>query len=529
VAHGDPTEAALVVAARKAGLAESQLSARLPRIGEVPFSSERKLMSTVHTDTERSDRLLVFSKGAPDVLLTRCSQELVGSESRPLTEARRAEIRAANDELAASALRTLAVGFRSLPAGHPAGSDVDESVERDLVFAGLVGMMDPPRPEAAASVAKAKRAGIRPLMMTGDHPKTAGVIARDLGISGDGRVITGAELERMSDDDLTSALRASSVFARVNPEHKLRIVKLLRGQGFVVAMTGDGVNDAPALKAADIGVAMGRAGTDVAKGAADIVLADDNFATIVAAVEEGRAIFANIRNFLRYLLSSNIGEVATMFFGVLLAGPLGLRAQGESGLALPLLATQLLWINLLSDGAPALALGVDPPDEVLMDRRPRPREERVVTGGMWGGILLVGVATAASTLLALDLTLPGGFFEGAGTMRHAQTMAFTTLSVAQVFNAFNARSEHRSAFARLFANRWLWAAVGLSIALQVAVVYVPFLQRAFSTTALSGRDWLRCAALASITLWVREASKLLKRAGHASASVRIGARTRVTS
>jgi len=515
VAQGDPTEAALVVAARKAGLAEGQLRARLPRIGEVPFSSERKLMSTVHADTERRDRLLVFSKGAPDVLLARCTQELVGAEPRPLTEPRRAEIRQANDELAAAALRTLGIGFRSLPADHFADSDVDESVERDLVFAGLVGMMDPPRPEAKESVAKAKRAGIRPLMMTGDHPKTAGVIAEALGISGDGRVVTGAEVARMSDDELTSALRESSVFARVNPEHKLRIVRSLRRQGFVVAMTGDGVNDAPALKTADIGVAMGRGGTDVAKGAADIVLADDNFATIVAAVEEGRAIFANIRSFLRYLLSSNIGEVATMFFGVLLAGPLGLKAESEGTLVLPLLATQLLWINLLSDGAPALALGVDPPDEALMDRPPRPRGERVVTAGMWAGILLVGVATAASTLLALDLALPGGFFEGAGTMRRAQTLAFTTLSLAQVFNAFNARSEHRTAFARLFTNRWLWAAVGLSIALQAAVVYVPFLQRAFSTTALTGGDWLRCAALASLTLWVREASKLFKRGARA--------------
>jgi Ca2+-transporting ATPase len=470
-------------------------------------------MSTVHADTERRDRLLVFSKGAPDVLLARCTQELVGDQPRPLTEARRAEIRQANDELAAAALRTLGIGFRSLPADHLADSDVDESVERDLVFAGLVGMMDPPRPEAKESVAKARRAGIRPLMMTGDHPKTAGVIAKALGISGDGRVVTGAEVERMSDDDLASTLRESSVFARVNPEHKLRIVRSLRRQGFVVAMTGDGVNDAPALKIADIGVAMGRGGTDVAKGAADIILADDNFATIVAAVEEGRAIFANIRNFLRYLLSSNIGEVATMFFGVLLAGPLGLRPEGAGGLVLPLLATQLLWINLLSDGAPALALGVDASEEALMDRPPRPRGERVVTGRMWAGILLVGVATAGSTLLALDLALPGGFIEGAGTMRRAQTLAFTTLSLAQVFNAFNARSEHRSAFAHLFTNRWLWAAVALSIVLQVAVVYVPFLQRAFSTTALSGGDWLRCAALGSITLWVREASKLFKRAG----------------
>jgi Ca2+-transporting ATPase len=509
--QGDPTEAALVVAARKAGLSAEALAARLPRIGEVPFSAERKLMSTVHADTERQERLLVFSKGAPDILLGRCTHELVGEEFRPLTEARRAEIRRLNDELAGGALRTLGIACRALPADAFSDAQIDEQIERDLVFAGLVGIMDPPRPEAADAVSRAKQAGIRPLMITGDHPRTAEVIAADLGIADLGQVVTGAQIERMSDAVLAGAVPRVSVFARVNPEHKLRIVKALRSRGAVVAMTGDGVNDAPALKTADIGVAMGVTGTDVSKGAADIVLADDDFATIVAAVEEGRTIFANVRKFLRYLLSSNLGEVMAMFFGVLLAKRIGLHAEGSDVLVLPLLATQLLWINLISDGAPALALGLDPAEPGLMQRPPRPTGERVITPGMWGGIVLVGAATATATLLALDLSLPGGLAHGSGTMKYAQTMAFTTLALAQVFNVFNARSERGSAFRGLFQNRRLWVAVGLTVLSQVAVIYVPFLQLAFSTVSLRMRDWLRCVGLASSVLWVREASKLLLR------------------
>jgi Ca2+-transporting ATPase len=353
-------------------------------------------------------------------------------------------------------------------------------------------------------------------MITGDHPNTAAVIAVDLGIAADRRAVTGAELERMSQDDLDRAVAEVSVFARVNPAHKLRIVEALRRQGAVVAMTGDGVNDAPALKTADIGVAMGVTGTDVSKGAADIVLADDDFATIVAAVEEGRTIFANIRKFLRYLLSSNLGEVMTMFFGVLLAKQLGLAAQGQAQgevLVLPLLATQLLWINLLSDGAPALALGVDPPERAVMARPPRARGEGVLTRRMWAGIVLVGAATAAGTLAVLDASLPGGLIPGAGSMRYAQTMAFTTLSLAQVFNVFSARSERRSAFAGLFENRWLWAAVSVTVVLQAAVLYAPFLQVAFSTVALTAGDWLRCVAFAAVPLVASELGKLVTRRG----------------
>jgi P-type Ca2+ transporter type 2C len=500
-----------VVAARKAGLEDEALDRRFERIGEVPFSSERKLMTTIHTDAQIQERLLVFTKGAPDVLLTRCSQELVGEDTRSLTAHRRAEILQGNETLAGEALRTLGVAFRALPAGEFAADTVDESVEQDLVFAGLIGMIDPPREEAKEAVGRAKSAGIRPMMITGDHPKTAGVIAAELGIIKNGRVVTGAELEKMPEETLDRTVREASVYARVNPEHKLRIVKALQREGATVAMTGDGVNDAPALKTADIGVAMGITGTDVSKQAADIVLADDNFATIVAAVEEGRAIFSNIRKFLRYLLSSNIGEVMTMFFGVLLADVIGLTASGGSGVVLPLLATQILWINLVTDGAPALALGVDPADAGVMNEPPRPRTEGVITRSMWAGILFIGAIMALGTLLVLDTSLPGGLIEGAGTMPFAQTMAFTTLVFFSLFTVFNARSDERSAFIGLFSNKWLWAAVLLSLLLQAAVIYVPFLQQAFSTVSLSPGDWLFCVAVASSVLWLRELSKVTRR------------------
>jgi len=509
--QGDPTEGALVVAARKIGLNDETLDARFERVGEIPFSSERKLMTTLHADADRQGRLLVFTKGAPDVLLARCSQELVGQTPRVLTDARRAEILQANDELAGQALRTLGVAARTVPADALQHEGASERLEQELIFLGLIGMIDPPREEAKEAVARARSAGIRPIMITGDHPRTAAVIAVELGIATDGRAVTGAELERLSDEALAQTVREVSVYARVNPEHKLRIVKALQRGGATVAMTGDGVNDAPALKTADIGVAMGITGTDVSKEAADVVLTDDNFATIVAAVEEGRAIFSNIRKFLRFLLSSNMGEVMTMFFGVLLAKMIGLHAEGHA-VVLPLLATQILWINLVTDGAPALALGVDPAGAGLMQRPPRPRSEGVVTRRMWAGIVFVGAIMAAGTLLVLDASLPGGLIEGSGNMRYAQTMAFTTLMLFQLFNVFNARSDEQSAFHGLFENRWLWGALGLSLGLHVAVVSVPFLQDAFSTMSLSVSDWLRAVAVASSVLWLRELSKIITRA-----------------
>jgi P-type Ca2+ transporter type 2C len=519
--QGDPTEGALIVAARKAGLEDDALDARFVRIAEVPFSSERKLMSTVHSDAERPGHLLALTKGAPDVLLARCSRELVGEEVAPLTAARRAEIQASNEALAGEALRTLGVAFRLLPKEAFDREDLDESVEQDLVFLGLIGMIDPPRDEAREAVARAKGAGLRTMMITGDHPRTAAVIAAELGIVADGRAVTGAELEQIPEEILDRTVREVSVYARVNPEHKLRIVRALQRDGMTVAMTGDGVNDAPALKTADIGVSMGITGTDVSKEAADMVLADDNFASIVAAVEEGRAIFSNIRKFLRYLLSSNIGEVMTMFFGVLLADMIGLTAAGQ-GVVLPLLATQILWINLVTDGAPALALGVDPADPGIMNEPPRPRSEGVITRRMWAGIFFVGAMMAAGTLIVLDAALPGGLIEGSGSLGYGQTMAFTTLMLFQLFNVVNARSDERSAFSGLFRNHWLWAAIGLSLLLHVFVVYVPFLQEAFSTVSLTGSDWLVCAAVASSVLWLRELSKVMTRAtshdGHRGSS-----------
>ncbi len=509
--QGDPTEGALIVAARKAGLEDEALDERFERVGEVPFSSERKLMSTVHRDAQKQERLIVFTKGAPDVLLRRCSHELVGEETRPLTDARRAEILAINEALAGEALRTLGVAFRSLPR-DALRDQVDDRIEQDLVFLGLIGMIDPPRPEVKEAVARAKRAGIRPIMITGDHPKTATAIAAELGMLTNDRACVGADLMTMPDDELDRTVRDVSVYARVNPEHKLKIVDALQRNGCVVAMTGDGVNDAPALKTADIGVAMGITGTDVSKEAADMVLTDDNFASIVAAVEEGRSIFANIRKFLRFLLSSNIGEVLTMFLGVLLSGVIGLTAAGAEGFVLPLLATQILWINLVTDGAPALALGLDPADPRVMERPPRSRDEGVITGRMWRGILLVGVIMAVGTVGMLDAGLPGGLIPNSdGNLSYARTMAFTTLVFFQLFNVFNARSDTRSAFGDLFVNRWLWGAIVLSLALHVLVLHVPFLQRAFDTVPLSAGDWLLCIAVASSVLWLRELSKLLTR------------------
>ena len=508
--RGDPTEGALIAAAGKVGAWPDQADARFARIDEVPFSSERKLMSTVHGDVEAPGRLGVFTKGAPDVLLARCTHERRGDAVVPLTPSRREEILAAVEDLAARAMRTLAAGERRIPIDVYDGPG--EHLERDLVFLGVVGMIDPPRDEAAAAVAAARGAGVRVIMITGDHPVTAGAVAGELGIGARGGLVSaGVELERMDDEALAETVRDVSVYARVSPEHKLRIVRSLQDAGEVVAMTGDGVNDAPALKMADIGVSMGITGTDVSKEASDMILTDDDFATIVAAIEEGRAIFANIRKFIRYLLSSNTGEVMTMLFGILFAGALGL-ASG-TGIVTPLLATQILWINLLTDAAPALAIGVDPPEPGAMARPPRGRTERVVDGPMWVSIGVNGFAMAVATLFVLDLEMPGGFLEGSSGVRVARTMAFTVLVLSQLVNVFNSRSDDESAFHHLFSNPLLWGAVGLSALLQVAVVYLPVMNTAFGTEPLTAAQWAISIAAASLVLWVSEARKLVTARG----------------
>jgi P-type Ca2+ transporter type 2C len=526
--QGDPTEGALLVAARKAGVSEEELAERFTRVGEVPFSSERKMMSTVLRDATREGYLAVTSKGAPDVLLARCSHERVQDEEVLLTLHRRAEIQQSIDELASQALRTIGVAYRYL-ARDPVTRDVDEADEEEMVFLGVVGMIAPPRAEAAEAVRVAARAGIHTIMITGDHPTTAAAIAAELGISQEGeRAVTGAELQRMEDVRLQEVVKEAPVFARVAPEHKLRIVRALKFNGQIAAMTGDGVNDAPALKAADIGVAMGITGTDVSKGAADMILTDDNFASIVAAVEEGRSIFANIQKFLRYLLSSNMGEVLVMFVAVLLASVIGLAADAETGFIVPLLATQILWINLVTDSGPALALGVEPADPNVMRRRPRDPQTRVINRTMWFDIFFVGIVMMVGTLAVMELALPAGLIKGnvlrwpgpAGNLggatgedflRYAQTLAFTTVVVFQLFNAFNARSAQESAFRGLFTNRWLWLAVLVGALLQVAVVYTPFLQRPFGTVPLRPMDWLLCVVVSSTVLWLYELVKLVRR------------------
>ena len=518
---GDPTEGAFLVAEKKLGT-DGQREGRFERVGEVPFTSERKMMSVLLTDTEHGT--IIMSKGAPDVLMEHCTQMRLGDAATELTEEARAQFVEHIADMSGRALRTLGVGYRILTDEEAArvreaatgDGEADLSdLERNLVLAGVVGIIDPPRPEAAVAVAEAHRAGVRVLMITGDHPATAGRIAADLGIVERGApVLTGRELEGMDDDALSEAVAATSVYARVAPEHKMRIVHALKSQGHTVSMTGDGVNDAPALRAADIGVAMGITGTQVTKEAATMVLADDNFATIVDAVREGRRIFDNIKKFLRFLLSSNMGEVLTVFGGVVLSGVIGLSGHSDSGVVLPLLATQILWINLVTDSGPALAMGVDPSVEDVMARPPRKPTDRVVDGAMWSGVLLVGTVMAASTLATLDIFLPGGLIEtslSTDSLDTARTAAFSTLVLAQLFNTVNSRSETVSAFSHLFVNKWLWGAIGLTLVLQVAVVEVPFLQAAFSTTSLDPVHWAIVIVMASLVLWVDELRKLISR------------------
>ena len=511
--HGDPTEAAFLVAERKLGVTERRQQ-RFERVAEVPFTSERKMMSSIERDHEHGDALIIVTKGAPDVLLAHCTRARVGMDVVALDGALRARALADVDALSDAALRTLAVAYRPLEAGEDAQGN--DAMERELIFVGTVGIIDPPRPEAAQAIQEARGAGIRVIMITGDHPRTAARIAADLGITEAGApALSGTALDALDDAAFKDAVRKTSVFARVAPAHKLRIVAALQADGHIVAMTGDGVNDAPALKAADIGVAMGITGTEVTKEAAKMILADDNFATIVQAVREGRGIFDNIRKFLRYLLSSNMGEMLTVFLGVVGAGVLGLAGSGASAghaVVLPLLATQILWINLVTDSGPALAMGVDPSNGDVMSRPPRRRDERVIDARMWSGVLQTGAAIAVVTLLTIDLYLPGGLIEGTRDLANARTAGFTVLVLAQLFNCFNARSDRTSAFSHLFANRWLWASIALAVLLQVAVVHVGWLNTAFGTVPLSLDQWALCVAMASGVLWASELRKFIVRA-----------------
>ncbi len=507
--QGDPTEAAFLVAERKLGATERR-ERRFERIGEVPFTSDRKMMSTLERDLEHAGEIVVITKGAPDVLLQHCTRIRVGMDIVELDDPLRSSALADVARLTDEALRTLAVAYRPLAPGEPA--EASPELERDLIFVGTVGIIDPPRPEAAVAIREAQRAGIRVLMITGDHPRTAARIAADLGIVAPGaKALTGAELDALDAAALAEVVRVTSVYARVAPVHKLRIVDALQADGNIVAMTGDGVNDAPALKSADIGVAMGITGTEVTKQAAKMILADDNFATIVEAVREGRGIFDNIRKFLRYLLSSNMGEVLTVFLGVVGAGVIGLAGSGEA-VVLPLLATQILWINLITDSGPALAMGIDPETEDVMARKPRKPTERAIDARMWRGVVLVGLVMALATLLTIDLYLPGGLIEGTRQLDNARTAGFTVLVFAQLFNCFNARSETTSAFHHLFVNPWLWGAIALSAVLQVAVVHVGFLNVAFGTVPLSLEQWAVCVAMGSTALWFAELRKLALRA-----------------
>lgn len=494
-AVGDPTEAALVTLAAKAGVTRDRLDLEWPRLAEVPFDSARKLMATFHRDQD--DRLVVAVKGGADVLLGRCATLATANGPVVLDDARRAAVEQDIEALAAEGLRVLAIAERRLPPHllDPAVSEADlVDLVNGLVLVGLVGLLDPPRPEARHAIALCRRAGIAVKMITGDHAATASAIAAQLGLEGATR--TGAELDRLDDAELAAAVEDTAVFARVAPEHKVRLVQALQANGHVVAMTGDGVNDAPALKTADIGVAMGITGTEVSKEAADMVLTDDNFATIVRAVEAGRSIYDNIVKFVRFQLSTNIGAILSLI-GAQLAG-----------LPVPFTALQVLWVNIIMDGPPAMALGVDPPSAGAMDRPPRERGAAILTARRLARLGATGGVMAAGTLGVLAVGIETGSDD------HALTLAFTTFVLFQVFNALSARSETASVFGRdTLRNAKLWVALGVVVALQVAAVHVDAVQGAFGTADLTLWDWVLSTAVASTVLWFDEARKALARRG----------------
>ena len=486
--QGEPTEKALGEYAQSMGIDFAALRRDMPRVGEIPFSSARKRMTTLH---KTEDGWISVTKGAPDILLEKCAFCMEGSGQVPFDDRRKSMARMVNGEMAAQALRVVAVAFRQWSEKPPL---TEEALERNLVFAGMAGMVDPPRPEVKEAVHLCRQAGIRPVMITGDHVLTAEAIGRELGIYQKGDcAVTGAELDKMSDKELETAAETCTVFARVAPEHKVRIVQAFQKRGNVVAMTGDGVNDAPALKTADIGCAMGKSGTEVAKGASDLILTDDNFATIVEAVREGRGIYDNIRKAVHFLLSSNIGEILTIFVAMLL------------GWAAPLLPIQLLWVNLVTDSLPAIALGMEPAEENIMERPPRKNTDSLFGDGLGGRILLEGVMIGVLALLAFGIGHV--YFDQENGYAVGRTMAFAVLSLSQLVHAFNMRGEGSLGKLPFCSNKWLLMAFVVGVALQCVVIMMPPLAGIFQVVPLNGEQWLLTAALALAPLPLVELEK----------------------
>lgn len=488
--QGEPTEKALGEYAQSMGIDFAALRRDMPRVGEIPFSSARKRMTTLH---KTEDGWISVTKGAPDILLEKCAFCMEGSGQVPFDSRRKSMARMVNGEMAAQALRVVAVAFRQWSEKPPL---TEEALERNLVFAGMVGMVDPPRPEVKEAVHLCRQAGIRPVMITGDHVLTAEAIGRELGIYQKGDcAVTGAELDKMSDKELETAAETCTVFARVAPEHKVRIVQAFQKRGNVVAMTGDGVNDAPALKTADIGCAMGKSGTEVAKGASDLILTDDNFATIVEAVREGRGIYDNIRKAVHFLLSSNIGEILTIFVAMLL------------GWAAPLLPIQLLWVNLVTDSLPAIALGIEPAEENIMERPPRKNTGSLFGDGLGGRILLEGVMIGVLALLAFGIGHV--YFDQEDGYAIGRTMAFAVLSLSQLVHAFNMRGEGSLGKLPFCSNKWLLMAFVVGATLQCVVIMMPPLAGVFQVVPLNGEQWLLTAALALAPLPLVELEKAI--------------------
>jgi P-type Ca2+ transporter type 2C len=484
-AKGDPTELALIAAAAKAGLLKHELEARYPRVAEIPFTSETKRMTTLHRTPEGT---VAYAKGAPEVILAACTRVLEADGPRVLGAEQRERWLEIAREMAGQALRVLAVAMKDRASLADA--------EREMMLVGMVGMSDPPRPESANAIAMCIRAGIKPILITGDHALTAEAVARELGLLTRGRLATGTELDGMSDEELQRRVSEIEVYARVSPAHKLRVVTAWQKRGCYVAMTGDGVNDAPALKKADIGVAMGITGTDVTKDAAAMTLTDDNFASIVAAVEEGRGVFSNIKKYLMYLLSSNIGEIGLMAGAALL------------GLPLPLTAVQLLYVNLATDGLPALALAVDPPESDLMRRPPRDPRMGIFTRPVLMLTVLGGLWSMLVNLILFAWALGSG-----RTRAEAVTMTFVSLVSIQFFKAYNYRSDRHSVLVRPFANRWLNLAIAWEVALLAVILYVPFLNGPFGTFPLTIVDWLIVIGVATTISPILELAKWMERRG----------------